>query len=201
MTTIFLSYARGDDEPFARRLYEDLTRRGFDVWWDRVSMPNRALTFLHEIRDAIAARDRLILVVGPRAVQSDYLEAEWRYALEIGKAIKPVLRLGEYDLLPDELKLLDAPDFRNDADYPARLETLVRQVSEPVAPMGKLIGVPSLPPRQPWPGITRSAAPFPTALSGSRLANCRPWPRSSVSWRGDWATRAILSPSPKARPG
>lgn len=31
MTTIFLSYARGDDEPFVRRLYDDLTAHGFKV--------------------------------------------------------------------------------------------------------------------------------------------------------------------------
>ena len=109
-------------------------------------MPNRALTFLHEIREAITASDRLVLVVGPKAVTSDYVRAEWLYALEIGKAINPVLRLGDYDLLPDELKLLDVPDCRDDAHYQARLETLVRQVSEPVAPMGRLIAVPSLPP-------------------------------------------------------
>src|SRR5439155_23716565 len=45
-----------------------------------------------------------------------------------------------------ELKLLDAPDFRDGGHYAARLETLVRQLSEPVAPMGKLIAVPSLSP-------------------------------------------------------
>jgi WD40 repeat protein len=145
MTTLFLSYARGDDEPFVARLYHDLSARGFDVWWDRENMPNRALTFLHEIREAITARDRLVLVVGPKAVGSDYVRAEWLYALEIGKAINPVLRLGDRGLLPDELKLLDAPDFCDDAHHEARLETLVRQISEPVAPMGKLIAVPSLP--------------------------------------------------------
>jgi len=32
--TIFLSYARGDDDPFVARLYADLTTRGFDVWID-----------------------------------------------------------------------------------------------------------------------------------------------------------------------
>jgi hypothetical protein len=137
MTTLFLSYARGDDEPFEARLYRDLSARGFDVWWDRETMPGRALTFLHEIREAITARDRLVLVVGPKAVSSDYVRAEWLYALEIGKAINPILRLGEYELLPDELKLLDAPDFRDETHHEARLEALVRQVSEPVAPMGK----------------------------------------------------------------
>src|SRR5262249_47410235 len=146
MSTLFLSYARGDDEPFVERLYHDLTARGFDVWWDRQSMPGRALTFLQEIRDAITARDRLVLVVGPKAITSNYVGAGWLWAWEIGKAITPVLRLGDYTLLPDEMKLLDAPDFRDDGHYAARLEPLVRQLSEPVAPMGKLIAVPSLPP-------------------------------------------------------
>ena len=97
-------------------------------------MPGRALAFLQEIRDAITARDRLVLVVGPNAVTSDYVRAEWLYALEIGKAINPVLRLGDYDLLPDELKLLDAPDFRDDRQYAARLETLVRQLRSRLRP-------------------------------------------------------------------
>ncbi len=34
-TRVFLSYARGDDEPFVRRLQADLTAVGFQVWFDR----------------------------------------------------------------------------------------------------------------------------------------------------------------------
>ena len=71
--SIFLSYARGDDEPFVKRLYSDLTKAGFAVWFDRVSMASRSLTFHQEIRDAIAARERLILVVGPKAITYDYV--------------------------------------------------------------------------------------------------------------------------------
>jgi hypothetical protein len=52
-----LSYARNDDEAFVRRLHADLTCAGFDVWFDRVSMLSRQLTFHQEIRDAIAARE------------------------------------------------------------------------------------------------------------------------------------------------
>ena len=55
MTSVFLSYAQGDDEPFVKRLYDALRARGFDVWWDRVSMPSRLLTFHQEIQDAVAA--------------------------------------------------------------------------------------------------------------------------------------------------
>jgi len=42
---IFLSYARDDDEPFVWRLYGGLKNAGFEVWFDRVSMPARTLTF------------------------------------------------------------------------------------------------------------------------------------------------------------
>jgi len=146
MTSIFLSYARSDDEPFVKRLYSDLVRKGFDVWWDRVCMPNRALTFLHEIRDAISSCDRLILVLGPGAVRSKYVQAEWRWALELGKGIDPLLRRGDYPLLPRELTVFDIPDFRDDSHYDTCIDTLIRQLSSPLAPLGKLINVPSLPP-------------------------------------------------------
>ena len=147
MISVFLSYARGDDEPFVTRLHADLTARGFDVWFDRRSMPSRNLTFHQEIRDAIAARDRLLLVVGPKAAASDYVRQEWQFAyFEAEKVVTPILRLGDYPLAIDELKLLHAEDFRDDAHYTMHLDQLVRILREPPKPLGKLIAVPSLPP-------------------------------------------------------
>ena len=154
---VFLSYARGDDEPFVRRLHDDLSARGFDVWFDRVSMPARQLTFHQEIRDAVAACDRLLLVVGPRAVASDYVAQEWRFAyFEADKCVNPTVRLdgatsvGQkidgYELIPEDLKLLHAEDFRDDARYAEHLENLVRQLSEEPPRVGKLVAVPELPP-------------------------------------------------------
>jgi hypothetical protein len=87
LARIFLSYARGDDESFVARLHADLTARGFDVWWDRVSMPARGLTFLHEIRDAIDTRERFLIALGPKAITSDYVIAEWQHAVTYGKVI------------------------------------------------------------------------------------------------------------------
>jgi hypothetical protein len=145
MSGIFLSYPRGDDEPFVERLYQALRSRGFEVWWDRVSMPSRRLTFYQEIRDAIAARDRLVLVVGPRSAASDYVRQEWQFGLQDDKVVTPVLRLGDYATVPDELRLLHAEDFRDDARFAFHLDNLARQLSEPPPPLGKLIAVPSLP--------------------------------------------------------
>src|SRR5262245_40080382 len=70
MPRLFLSYARGDDEPFVERLFGALRNRGFDVWWDRACMPSRRLTFHQEIRDAVTACERLVLVLGAGAVAS-----------------------------------------------------------------------------------------------------------------------------------
>jgi hypothetical protein len=52
--TIFLSYARADDEPFVRRLYDDLTAQGFRVWFDRENMPNRGLSFSMRSRSPLS---------------------------------------------------------------------------------------------------------------------------------------------------
>jgi hypothetical protein len=157
MTSIFLSYARSDDEAFVHRLHADLTRAGFDVWFDRVSMPARQLAFLQEIRDAIAARERLLLVVGPGVLTSDYVTQEWRFAyFEAGKCVNPIVRLDGrrddgssqdgYELIPSVLKLLHAEDFRDDARYAQHLENLIRQLKDEIPPVGKLVAVPELPP-------------------------------------------------------
>ncbi|MBF0217153.1 MAG: TIR domain-containing protein [Candidatus Omnitrophica bacterium] len=152
---LFLSYARGDDEPFVKRLYGDLTSAGFEVWYDRVSMPSRQLTFHTEIREAVNSADRLLLVVGPKAVESDYVEQEWRWALLQDKCLNPILRLNGraadksvidgYKLIPEELVILHSEDFRDDTKYDAALANLKRQLSEPIPPFGKLVAVPELP--------------------------------------------------------
>lgn len=149
--SIFLSYARDDDEPFVRRLHGDLTKAGFDVWFDRLSMPSRQLTFHREIRDAIAARDRLLLVVGPAVLTSDYVAQEWRFAYFDGdKCVNPIVRLDGtrvdgFELIPEDLKLLHAEDFRDDKSYNQHLQNLIRQLSEATPPVGKLVAVPELP--------------------------------------------------------
>ena len=114
---IYLSYARKDDPEFAERLYLDLTAAGFSVWMDKYDMPSRGAPYNKEMIDAIEHAERLLLVVGPEALTSDYVNWEWKYAVEFGKAINPVLRKSGYKDLPYELKKLDAPDFREDKNY------------------------------------------------------------------------------------
>ncbi len=147
LVRVFLSYARGDDEPFVQRLYGDLTEAGFTVWFDRKSLMSRGVTFHQEIKDAIrTAVDRIVYVGGPKAAVSPYVREEWQFGLECDTVVvTPILRLGDYDLIPGELSLLHCEDFRDDGAYPVALEKLIKSLREPNPKLGALCAVPSLP--------------------------------------------------------
>jgi hypothetical protein len=143
--TVFLSYARADDEMFVRLLYNDLTRHGLNVWYDRVSMPNRGLGFTQEIARAIEQADRLILVCGPKAYESEYVRMEWQHALAHCVPIIPVVRLGDFPppiLSQLGANALDAIDMRDDNHYAERLDYLLRQILSGTLPLAPLTNVP-----------------------------------------------------------
>jgi hypothetical protein len=127
-------------------LHGELTAVGFRVWWDRISMPSRSLTFHQEIRDAIEVHDRTIIILGPRAVTSEYVRAEWQYALAADKVVSPVLRLGTYDIVPPELKSLHCVNATEQRDEGEALAEIRRIAQEPPPPVGRPFHVPSPPP-------------------------------------------------------
>lgn len=145
MSDIFISYARADDEAFVNKLYHDLQQAGLQVWWDREAMASRGRTFLQEIRDAIVSSSRLILVVGPKAVESPYVQAEWQLAVEMCTPVVPILRLGEYSILPPELTKLHCVDVRETRSYDQALAELIRVLNETIPPLAPLLGVDVLP--------------------------------------------------------
>jgi hypothetical protein len=131
-TKIFLSYARADDEAFAKKLYADLTKAGLAIWWDRESLHSVSLTFHQQIKDAIHKQiDRMVYIAGPKAAVSDYVREEWKFALGCDKPVIPILRLGDYNLVPGELSLLHCDDFRDDAQYATQLAKLTQTSSAP----------------------------------------------------------------------
>jgi WD40 repeat protein len=147
MISVFISYARADDEPFVKRLYDDLSANGFGVWWDRSAMESRGRSFLQELRDAIEQVDRVLAVIGPAAVKSDYVRAEWEHARIFAKSLIPVLRLGTYALVPEHFSHLHGPDFRDDAHYADALRELERLLAAPVPPLAPMLStIPALPP-------------------------------------------------------
>jgi len=158
LPAVFLSYARADDEAFVEQLHRDLINAGIEVWWDRAAMESRGRTFLQEIRDAIEGVDRVIAVIGPMAISSEYVRYEWDHALLFAKGIVPILRLGTYELLPPELlgenaeglaafdfAKLHCPDFRVEHRYGDALAEIVRILRQPVPKLGACCA-PALPP-------------------------------------------------------
>lgn len=104
---------------FAAKPHRDLTARGFEVWFDRMAMPSRGLRIHQEIQDAVAARERLVLVIGPKAALSDCGDGVGKPAPSAVRApgrqaVTPILRQGDYLFAPDEMKLLHCEDFRDD---------------------------------------------------------------------------------------
>ena len=165
---VFLSYARDDDQAFVERLANNLTQRGLTVWFDRQSMPSRGFTFMEEIRRAIDNADRLVVVLGPASIGSDYVRAEWQYALTRAKAVTPILRLGDYKQLPAELRGFHCPDCRPQRAEREAFDEVARVLSDPVPALGPIHGVPSLPPtsgRDP----TNSQTSRPACLATRRI--------------------------------
>ena len=142
---IFISYARDDDEAFAKELWRHLEEQGVRVWWDREAMASRGLTFLQEIRDAIASVERVLLIVGPRARLKPYVEVEWRHALREGVIVTPLLRLGDYDDVPEALRSLHCEDVREAVPRARAFERIRNIIATPVPRLGPLVGVPRLP--------------------------------------------------------
>ena len=88
---------------------------------------------------------RLIAVVAPRSVRSEYVLAEWQWAELFSKAVVPILREGDYGLLPKELSRLHTLDFRDDDKFDTAFEELARVLTELLPVSGPLRGVPRLP--------------------------------------------------------
>lgn len=167
LTRTFISYGRGDDRlkegdaedsyhydrerSFTRRLYEDLNNSpelkvaGISLWWDRQDLPARGLSFNHEIRDAIKGCGKMILVVGEKGMASDYVKAEWEHAQLYCLEVIPILRNGDYPLIPEPFRKTDAVDFRDLKVYDLKLKDLIRKLCDLPAEMGKLHGVRELP--------------------------------------------------------
>lgn len=175
MGKIFISYARGDDEPFVQMLHDSLVEEGLDAWFDRTRMESRGLPFLLEIREAIWESERVVAVIGPAALKSPYFLFELRCACHFSKVVVPVLRKGSFrdlskkqawpkrllnqdldEYLSQSVVLEDFDfsgiaklhclDFRKSRPYEQALSELFRILSAEIRPLARIQpGKPDLP--------------------------------------------------------
>jgi len=155
---LFISYGSKDDITFVKNLCNDLgsKKNGYDVWYNKEDLESNGLSFLQNIRDTIAVNQmRVLLVIGPHSSKSDYVKAEWEFALANCMVVIPLLRKGngkeksdeDYDLIPEPLKKrnLDCIDFRKERPYKNALNELLKDLSSAILPLGKLYSVPNKP--------------------------------------------------------
>lgn len=142
---IFISYAWKDDQPFVERLYADLRKIGYRPWMDKTDMPSRGRSLPREVQEQLQRCDRVIAVMGPAAITSEPCKAERAFALNAGKIITCILRIGEYEMLPSDLSKDFIPDFRVSRPYDTAFQKLTNILKAPPAVRGRLFDVPSLP--------------------------------------------------------
>ncbi|MBR7837386.1 TIR domain-containing protein [Actinospica durhamensis] len=135
---VFISYARSDPADLFELIRSFLASQGLEVWLDVWTMPDRGQTLPNETRRAIEDGDRVVVVLGPGAVASEYVEAEWRHALAVGKPVHVVIRDLAPDQVPEPLRRLDMHAFPPHDD-PVQLDRLAIQLKAPPAPIGRFL--------------------------------------------------------------
>ncbi len=90
----FISYGRADSRQFAKRLYDCLVDRGFEIWFDFEDIP-LGVDYQKQIDDGIEKADNFIFIISPHAVHSSYCLMEIEQALKLNKRIVPLLHVEE----------------------------------------------------------------------------------------------------------
>jgi hypothetical protein len=109
MSYIFISYNH-DDGDFADNLKEKIKEAGFEPWIDTAGL-RAGEDWRAEIDQAIEEASALIVVMTPKAKESEYVTYEWAFALGAGVKVIPIL-LKPTDLHP-RLGALQYLDFTN----------------------------------------------------------------------------------------
>jgi len=89
---VFISYGRAESKAFATKLCEQLTEKGYKVWFDQNDIP-LGVDFQHQIDEGIEMAHNFIFVIAPHAVKSPYCRKEIDLAVKRGKRIIPILQI------------------------------------------------------------------------------------------------------------
>ncbi len=133
---VFISYARCDGLTFARELRAWLEKKEIPLFQDLVSLEG-GVDFLLQIYRAIDQVEFLVLVMTPRAVASDNVRKEWRYARQRGVCVYPVLPPGtnvEFEKLPHWMSSANSYNLNYEEQWTKLLNDLSRACETPRVP-------------------------------------------------------------------
>lgn len=135
----FISYSSKDEE-FTRKLYDNLQNAGVRCWYapEDLKIGDK---FRNAIDDAIRFRDKLLVVLSAKSIESDWVENEVETALEEererGKTVLFPIRIDNAvmettkpwaRLLRRERHIGDFSNWKNPADYNKAFERLMRDL-------------------------------------------------------------------------
>ena len=89
---VFISYGRAESKAFATKLCNQLTEKGYKVWFDQNDIP-LGVDFQHQIDEGIETAHNFIFIIAPHAVKSPYCRKEIELAVKRGKRIIPILQI------------------------------------------------------------------------------------------------------------
>lgn len=85
----FISYGRRESLGFVGRLYQSLKLKGYEIWFDKVNIPDGD-DYSKRISHGIESAHNFILILAPRCLTSAYCLIELEYARKLGKRVIPV---------------------------------------------------------------------------------------------------------------
>ena len=86
---IFISYSRQDGAKAAADIRDRLAAEGLSLWQDLVAMEG-GRDWWRQIEEAIGKAEYLVLLLTPKALESEVCAKEWRYARQQGTYVVPV---------------------------------------------------------------------------------------------------------------
>jgi hypothetical protein len=112
--SVFISYSRRDGSNFAERLADALRQRQVNIWLDAESIKGGE-AWGREIQDALERSRTVLAILTDGAITSKWTFNEWRYALDHGIRVIPILTPGfDPKQLPFMLSDIQAIDARRD---------------------------------------------------------------------------------------
>jgi hypothetical protein len=135
----FLSYSR-QQYYSAEMLALHLQKLGISVWFD-VQQLEPGTNWQTDILDGLNNADSVLLVASRAALASQYVEREWRSALEQNRPV--IVALVERVRLPRDLRRTPVIDCR--ANFETSIEKLHNVILDPQTPTARVWQIPRLP--------------------------------------------------------
>jgi hypothetical protein len=109
---LFISYGRRESLGFVGRLHQRLKLIGYDVWFDKVNIPDGD-DYVLRINQGIESAHNFIYVMAPRCMTSPHCLIELEYARLLGKRVIPINQMVIFQTEAGELSAIDQETLRN----------------------------------------------------------------------------------------